>query len=359
MQAQDGAWMIEMVASPNPLWFDGKSMTGDPNAAIRFPSKESAEAMFSVLFKAKILRLGWDCYSITEHQWSALAPPASAASELPNPHEMAEAMAAVSRGSTCPLCGWNYPHQHSPVEIIIYRNGVKWGRHATQPWTGSDDQGLAQELRSDPGAVSGEDWAEPNEHHEYRGGQSDSDRASDDRDCGGAGLPTCGEFPSTREIGELDSASLAAPAASEPVGHHMPSEPVQEPIYLIFFDDQDVRPEIITSGAAARERFRRVSDQWNAHLFVKVQSNTRDDPAYSRNAPQPPAASSDAQPNRWMHVKSGGIYDVLMTAKSEADSTLVTIYRGVESLIIWAQPTREFMDGRFVRVDAAIKGEQT
>jgi len=73
------AWMIEMVASPNPLWFDGKSMTGDPNAAIRFPSKESAEAMFSVLFEAKILRLGWDCYTITEHQWSALAPPAPAA----------------------------------------------------------------------------------------------------------------------------------------------------------------------------------------------------------------------------------------------------------------------------------------
>ena len=29
---------------------------------------------------------------------------------------------------TCPLCGRDNPHEHSPTEIIIYRNGVKYGR---------------------------------------------------------------------------------------------------------------------------------------------------------------------------------------------------------------------------------------
>jgi hypothetical protein len=56
------------------------------------------------------------------------------------------------------------------------------------------------------------------------------------------------------------------------------------PVWLIQFDDYDRRPEIITDEAAARERFRRISDSWNAHLFVKVQSNSRDCPFYAANA---------------------------------------------------------------------------
>lgn len=56
------------------------------------------------------------------------------------------------------------------------------------------------------------------------------------------------------------------------------------PVWLILFDDRDRPPEIITDEAAARERFRRISDSWNGHLFVKVQSNSRDDPYYGANA---------------------------------------------------------------------------
>ena len=28
----------------------------------------------------------------------------------------------------CPLCGKTGPHEHTPEEIVIYRNGVKYGR---------------------------------------------------------------------------------------------------------------------------------------------------------------------------------------------------------------------------------------
>lgn len=31
-------------------------------------------------------------------------------------------------GFKCPLCRKDSPHEHSPIEIIIYRNGVKYGR---------------------------------------------------------------------------------------------------------------------------------------------------------------------------------------------------------------------------------------
>ncbi len=56
------------------------------------------------------------------------------------------------------------------------------------------------------------------------------------------------------------------------------------PVWLIYFDDYDRRPEIITNEDAARERYRQISESWNAHLFVKVQSNSRDCPYYAANA---------------------------------------------------------------------------
>lgn len=56
------------------------------------------------------------------------------------------------------------------------------------------------------------------------------------------------------------------------------------PVYLIAYDDRDRPFEIITDEAAARARFSNISGQWNAHLFIKVESNSRDDPYYHNNA---------------------------------------------------------------------------
>lgn len=50
--------------------------------------------------------------------------------------------------------------------------------------------------------------------------------------------------------------------------------------YLIQYDDKERDVEIFArAGArdAALRRFEQVSEQWNAHLFVKVASNTRDE----------------------------------------------------------------------------------
>lgn len=56
------------------------------------------------------------------------------------------------------------------------------------------------------------------------------------------------------------------------------------PVYLIAYDDRDRPFEIITDEAAARTKFGRISGQWNAHLFVKIESNSRDDPYFMNNA---------------------------------------------------------------------------
>ena len=47
-----------------------------------------------------------------------------------SPDSIRDHLRGMLAGGTmkCPLCGWNEPHEHSPTEIIIYRNGVKYGR---------------------------------------------------------------------------------------------------------------------------------------------------------------------------------------------------------------------------------------
>lgn len=71
-------------------------------------------------------------------------------------------------------------------------------------------------------------------------------------------------------------------------------------IFLIHYDDQDQRPEIWTGEAAGRARFKAVGQSWNAHLFVKVASNSRDDMHANDNAPMLNAAiAQPVQPDHW------------------------------------------------------------
>lgn len=69
-------------------------------------------------------------------------------------------------------------------------------------------------------------------------------------------------------------------ASNVPGGVHLPDEAA----FLIHYDDQEKRPEIWTGEVAARARFKTIGGQWNAHLFVKLASNSRDDRAHGANA---------------------------------------------------------------------------
>ena len=55
-------------------------------------------------------------------------------------------------------------------------------------------------------------------------------------------------------------------------------------IWAIVFDDTERRHEIVQGERAARARFKQISDNWNAHLFVKIASNSRDDRHANDNA---------------------------------------------------------------------------
>lgn len=52
----------------------------------------------------------------------------------------------------------------------------------------------------------------------------------------------------------------------------------------------------------------------------------------------------------YRHVKSGGIYSVVCTAKCEADGTTSVVYRNISNGLTWHRPYSEFADGRFIRV---------
>lgn len=56
------------------------------------------------------------------------------------------------------------------------------------------------------------------------------------------------------------------------------SDEHDETVCLIWFEDADAAPEIITNRAVAERRFEMISSSWNAHLFAKLKSNDRNDP---------------------------------------------------------------------------------
>lgn len=48
---------------------------------------------------------------------------------IPSHQEIANSLKHMANGSTkCPLCARTHVHDHTPEELIIYRNGVKYGR---------------------------------------------------------------------------------------------------------------------------------------------------------------------------------------------------------------------------------------
>lgn len=113
---------------------------------------------------------------------------------MPSHQEMADAMAAAPRGFMCPLCGRDYPHPHSPEEIIIYRNGVKWGRsNGKESWIRPNRAGLAQDEGHDAGATGSARGPGADQHLQHRTGQSDDHRAGTECDSQGAGVS--GESP--------------------------------------------------------------------------------------------------------------------------------------------------------------------
>lgn len=77
--------------------------------------------------------------------------------------------------------------------------------------------------------------------------------------------------------------SLPAPAAPALEAPAAPQQGLAIPDdcpHIIWFDDHEMQPVMFAghgARAAALEKFKRISMQWNAHLFVRIDRNSRDD----------------------------------------------------------------------------------
>jgi len=89
------------------------------------------------------------------------------------------------------------------------------------------------------------------------------------------GPPCCGDPENCFRAYTLDCAEQAPPS------------PLNRVPYMIVFDDADRPPELIIGKASAEIYYRRVSLSWNAHLFVKIASNSRDEKRPSAQLAEP------------------------------------------------------------------------
>jgi hypothetical protein len=104
---------------------------------------------------------------------------------------------------------------------------------------------------------------------------------------------------------------------SDRIYHKMPGTISGEDLtYLIYYDDRDRPLEIIVGEKAARKRYEDISVSWNAHLFVLIDNNAKDDKA--------PVALLAAEGKRVEELVQASI---LERSKSEGLETEITAIR--------------------------------
>jgi hypothetical protein len=65
--------------------------------------------------------------------------------------------------------------------------------------------------------------------------------------------------------------------------------------FLIRFDDHDREDVLMIGEEAARRYYKMISGSWNAHLFVKIDSNSRDETYPSATLATPPGELDSAR----------------------------------------------------------------
>lgn len=91
-------------------------------------------------------------------------------------------------------------------------------------------------------------------------------------------------------------------------------------LYMIVFDDADRPHEIVVGGKRARYRYKQISLSWNAHLFVKIDSNSRDERHPSASDP----AAADGEPGALPTLPAppwGDNFKAWLEARNEAEVT--------------------------------------
>lgn len=105
--------------------------------------------------------------------------------------------------------------------------------------------------------------------------------------------------------GPTDKACNQCAPAVQPQGEPVGIEGM--PQYLILFDDTERPVETMFGEDIARKRYAAVSMSWNAHLFVKIDSNSRDAMFANNNAT---ICRHQAEPEREDQNRASLIYDM-------------------------------------------------
>lgn len=117
--------------------------------------------------------------------------------------------------------------------------------------------------------------------------------------------------------------------------HPAPMKPDGSEVYLIFFDDQDRKPIILTDKDAALKTYEKISMNWNAHLFAKVDSNSRD--AYEHHPVKVEAAPI---PEGYVLVPKEPTEKMIQAGMRQFNSSapqmpLLSLRKAIRMTIIW------------------------
>lgn len=132
------------------------------------------------------------------------------------------------------------------------------------------------------------------------------------------------------------------------------------PQYLILFDDTERPVETMFGEEIARKRYSDISISWNAHLFVKIDSNSRDAMFAKNNATvvtSPPAPTAPTLPH-YTCIGKGGDYERIGYAKpSGALRTIqgesgIIVYRDIATGQLYFRDPADFLQ-RMSPIDAA------
>jgi hypothetical protein len=151
--------------------------------------------------------------------YPAVSPSPAPAQPTPSPKEIVDRLLIGTASAKCPLCGISHPHSHSPLEIIIFRNGYKSGVRNASPWY--DNQSDAQDGEAHATKFGGSVRPDANQHHEHRSRQPDANCADAGSDCGSAGVSRGGAIPEDRST--EDNAGRLAVGGAAPAQQQEPS----------------------------------------------------------------------------------------------------------------------------------------
>lgn len=232
-------------------------------------------------------------------------PPAAQAAQLPSASDIADKLNVAQRGFMCPLCGRDRPHPHSPEEITIYRNGMKWERNnGAKSWVGEDFARAAKDERHDAGTSGGAVGFGADQHHEHRARQADSHRAHDQRDSRGDGLQGVGDIP--KEVAAATKTAGAAPGMAS-VDAAAPLEDQADTLAmlrLLFGGD------VLMNNSTGRY----LSD----HIEELI--------ANRRATPTPPV-----EPAAWANMaKDGQVYSISLNERDQYHDTPIYLHPPVE-----------------------------